>query len=234
MRILTLNAWGTYGPAQRRPVLAAAIRSLDADILCLQEATDSSLLDELNYPKRLRAPMSGLAILSRLPVVEQRTITYQAVSPLESEPRQALIAEVKSKNSLFWIVTTHLAWKAEDESSRVAQVYELLEHLAPLKETVLLSGDFNADPGSEPIRRILNNGFVDLYAAANPADPGITWDNRNPFIQSHSVVFPDRRIDCLFLRGTTLKLDRCEVICKKPGPNGLYPSDHYGVLANFL
>lgn len=237
MRILTLNTWGTRGSRERWPVLMQSLRELDPEILCLQEVTDVSLLDALLYPNRVYAPGGGLAILSRLPLKNHREITYETISPLEPYRRQVLLAEGLVGSESLWIVTTHLAWRAEDEASRLNQVEELLSLVKPLGDQVILTGDFNAEPFSPPIRRITEAGFADLFGHLHPEDPGITWDNRNPFIQSHSVKFPDRRIDYLFLHEKALSRLRpthCEVVGNIPPVEGLYLSDHYGVLATFI
>ena len=234
MRVLTFNTWGSYGPAARRPVLLQAIRALKAEILCLQEVVDRSLLKDLSYPTEIWAQTGGLAILSRLPLITHLEITFKTCSPLESFPRQTLFVQLKHESLSLWVGTTHLAWKAEDEATRLAQVEELLDHASRLPDPLLLSGDFNATPYSAPIRKIVGEGFLDLFVALHPDDSGITWDNRNPFIQSHSVIFPDRRIDYLFLRESGKSLlppIDCEVVCRTPMDEELYPSDHYGVLA---
>lgn len=236
MRILTLNTWGVHGPPDRQLVLLEAIRSLTPDILCLQEITDPKILNSLSTPHRAHAPDSWLALLSRFPMFSQRIITYQAISRLEPYRRQALLTELKVGPDTLAVVNTHLAWQAADEPTRLVQVEELLETVAPLGDRILLSGDFNAAPETEVIRRIREAGFVDLFARFHGNDPGITWDNRNPFIQSHSVKFPDRRIDYLFLHENAVDWAEpigCEVACQAPNPEGIYPSDHYGVLATF-
>lgn len=234
MRILTLNLWGIFGPPQRRPVLIQQLQTLQADILCLQEATDPDLLKVLAYPTCIHHPEPGLAILSRFPARSQRSIIYKTVSPLEPYRRGALLAELETDVAALWVATTHLSWKAEDDASRLGQAEELARILEPLPDPLLLSGDFNAPPSAPPVQGLLKVGFVDLFAALHPSEPGITWDNRNPFIQSHSVRFPDRRIDLLLLRQRShpsLKAVACEVVFDKPSAEWpFYPSDHYGVL----
>lgn len=234
MKIATFNTWGNYGPPERKPVLAQAIRNLDADLVCLQEVVDPACLEPFSYPVRLHASAGNLALLSRFPLVSHREITYRAVSPLETVARQALLVELSVNGRPFWAVTTHLSWKETDETTRLAQTEELLQAVEPLGGRVLLSGDFNAEPAHAPMDRIRQAGFVDLFARRHPKEPGWTWDNQNPFIQSHSVRFPDRRIDYLFLRQEALTefnvLD-CKVVCQAPSPEGTRASDHYGVLA---
>lgn len=234
MKVATFNTWGNYGPPERKPVLAQAIRNLDADLVCLQEVVDPVFLEQFPYPVRLHAPAGTLAILSRFPLVSHREITYQAVSPLETCVRQALVAELSIDGRSLWAVTTHLSWKEADGATRLAQTEELLRAVEPLGGRVLLSGDFNAEPAHTPVDRIRRAGFVDLFSRRHPKEPGWTWDNQNPFIQSHLVRFPDRRIDYLFLRQEALKEfdpSECEVVCRTSSPEGMHPSDHYGVLA---
>ena len=239
MKIATLNTWGTRGPGERQAVVLEALRALGADLLLLQEVTDPKRFGSLPYPTRLHAPLSGLSLLSRLPLaaeIPSRVVTYETRSALEPYAREAFLAPLKVGSKLLWVVTTHLAWQQADEPTRLAQVEELLRLTSGLGENLLFSGDFNAEPLSPPIRRILQAGFLDLFPVAHPNNPGITWDNQNPFIQGHSVKFPDRRIDYLFLHRKAIqwmKLESCQVICRAPTPEGLYPSDHYGVLADF-
>lgn len=234
MKILTLNTWGSYGPAARQAVLLDAIQAIDADITCLQEVTDPKLLISLNYPTSFYAPDAWLAILTRYPAAGEKVVTYQTQSPQESYSRQLLLGEITVGNQSLWVGTTHLAWQEVDEPTRVAQVKELLETTRSLRGDILLSGDFNAAPESQVPKLIREAGFVDLFAHRHPKETGITWDNRNPFIQSHSLRFPDRRIDYLFLSQPALDrlvVKNCGVVGDSPGADGLPPSDHYGVLA---
>ena len=236
MKILTLNTWGVHGPTERRLALVEAIRSLKPDILCLQEVTDPKLLDSFLYTTRLHLPDSWLSTVSHFPVLEHRVLSYSAISPLEPYRRQALLVKLQAGSDPLWVVNTHLAWQAADEATRLAQVEELLTQIAPLGDRLVMGGDFNASPETLVIQGIRDNGFIDLFARFHPHDPGVTWDNQNPFIQSHSVKFPDRRIDYLFLHQNLADWadpTGCEVVCRAPNPEGLYPSDHYGVLASF-
>lgn len=238
MKILTLNTWGNNGPPERRQALVQALRNLDPDLACLQEVIDPALLEAFSdYPARLHAPQGGLAILSRFPSRSSRIVTYSAVSPLEPYRRQLLLAELSCAAGPLWVGNTHLAWRAEDEPTRLAQVEQLLYWVTSLQPAVLLAGDFNASPDQAPIARIRQGGFTDLFGHLHPDEAGITWDNANPHIQSHAVRFPDRRIDFLFLRqdpAGPFKPVQCEVACRAPAVREGYPSDHYGVLATLL
>ncbi len=230
MRVLSLNAWGAYGPPERRPVLRQALLDLDADLLLLQEANVPELLPALPHPFRFHFPETGLAISSRHAAGQERRHTYKTVSPLESHPRGVLFTKISGLGFDLWAGTTHLAWKTDDHATRRAQVEELLELISGLEGAVLIGGDFNTVEEDFAIRRMVSAGFTDLQAGTGC----ITWDNRNPFIQSHSVRFPDRRIDYLFLKDPRSTVRDCRIACDRPNAAGLFPSDHYGVLADLI
>jgi endonuclease/exonuclease/phosphatase family metal-dependent hydrolase len=106
------------------------------------------------------------------------------------------------------------------------------------EEPAILLGDFNALPGSEEIALLRQAGFVDAFAAAG-SGPGVTWDaSHNPNIRLQQETYPeeipedpaDKRIDYIFVRGAQLGVVRAEVVLNRP-VNGLYASDHYGLLA---
>lgn len=103
---------------------------------------------------------------------------------------------------------------------------------------VILMGDFNAESDSEEIAVLRAAGFEDAWAAAR-REPGYTWDGTvNGNIQLQKDAYPEdfwlepkrNRIDFIFIRGNGLKVRRAEVVLNRPG-QGVYPSDHFGVLA---
>ncbi len=237
-----------------------AIRTIDPDILCLQEVPSPAFLTALKLPTRLYAPEGGLAIVSRLSARSSQTVTYDTCSALESYQRQVLLVELEAEGGSLWVATTHLSWRQEDTATRLGQTEELLNLTKSLGCPMLITGDLNASADQASIQKILAAGFEDLFSRLHPTEPGttpqawsatevprarqrerpeepgLTWDNQNPFIQSHSTQFPDRRIDYLLLRqrnNLPLRPIQCEVACNTPTPEGIFPSDHYGVLGTF-
>ena len=101
-------------------------------------------------------------------------------------------------------------------------------------ETVSL-GDFNSPSDQKEINKMIEAGkFTDSYAKLHPGDPGLSWDNRNPFCAPHGL--PDRRLDYIFYRnGSNVlgDLKSIELTFTKPNEQGMLASDHYGVLATF-
>ena len=97
-------------------------------------------------------------------------------------------------------------------------------------------GDFNADESSAAIAFLTGPaGLVDAFRRANPETPGLTvWQRIDA---PAPTVF--RRVDYVFLQdGLTLtnrvRSSRVVLDSPRPGPRGgaLWPSDHYGVVAD--
>jgi endonuclease/exonuclease/phosphatase family metal-dependent hydrolase len=114
---------------------------------------------------------------------------------------------------------------------------EFVEQVAGNGPAILL-GDFNAPPDSDEIGLLLKAGFVDAFAAAGTG-AGTTWDeDRNANIRIQRIAEPGtipedpatRRIDYIFVRGAGLSVRSASVVLDRP-VDGVFPSDHYGVLA---
>ena len=239
MKIITLNTWGNSGPYEERwSFFLEELVTDKPDILCLQEVFSSALVEKVKkafpYFNILSAYEAGLVIMTRFPVVESQIVKYKTISQNERENRQAILAKLEIDGKQITIANTHLSWRPEDETIRYKQVKELLQALVNKADTSLLAGDFNDVRGSTAIEEIERAGYLNLCQLCHPDSKNVTWDNQNPFIQTHSVKFPDRQIDFLFLHQkliTPNTIKSCNVILNHPNPNGIYPSDHYGILA---
>jgi len=239
--IVTLNSWGTYGPYESRlPHLISEIKKLTCDILCLQEVADPHLISEVAHQTNLKHTVlfsePQLAICASLPMLERNDLKYEHKSTLETQCRGVLAATFKLGNVRLIVANTHLSWRKEDEFVRLSQVKELSRFVGAKKMPALLTGDFNDNPDSQPLQLLKTSGFKDLFELCQPSNPGYTWDNQHPFIQSHSVTFPDRRIDFIFANHVLVKqMDKTQASVKfnEPSEKGLYPSDHYGVSCKF-
>jgi endonuclease/exonuclease/phosphatase family metal-dependent hydrolase len=100
---------------------------------------------------------------------------------------------------------------------------------------LVVAADLNARPDSHGVRRLLRaTGLTDAFAAANPGAPGFTVGQ--PPRESRPLA--RRRVDYVLARparGGTLRVVASRVVLRVPGrgPDGLmlWPSDHYGVVA---
>ncbi len=114
---------------------------------------------------------------------------------------------------------------------------EMVNRVAGEAPAILL-GDFNAEVGSPEIGVLLEAGFTDVYGASGPP-PGYTWDGTvNSNIGLQRRIHPEdageepqrRRIDLIFIRGKPLTAQGARVFLDR-AMEGLYASDHFGVLA---
>ncbi len=215
------------------------------------------------YPTLVFPPEhSGLMLLAKFPAVESSCLTMKTKSPTEDYLRYALYAKLKIKDKTLAIFNTHLSWQLDEGALRQKQVDELIEFTdekAAASEGVAL-GDFNALPETAEIKKMNVLGkWVDTFAALHPCcarsatrrgrsnshddlHPARscahwTWDNRNPYAASSFHKMPDRRIDYIFMRNQRHFLGRLtdvKLVYTEPDAEGVYATDHFGVLATFL
>jgi endonuclease/exonuclease/phosphatase family metal-dependent hydrolase len=104
----------------------------------------------------------------------------------------------------------------------------------------VIAGDFNAEPDATAIRYLsglaaldgASTYFQDAWRLAGDGGPGLTWSNANPHAALDAE--PDRRLDYVFsgFRGPSGagRPVECRVVADEP-VEGVWPSDHHGVLA---
>ncbi|MGH7268239.1 MAG: endonuclease/exonuclease/phosphatase family protein, partial [Candidatus Rokuibacteriota bacterium] len=171
----------------------------------------------------------GPAILSRFPIVAWEAHPLPRCNGA-FDPRVLVRATLDTRWGPLTVGSTHTS-RGFCEAARVREL--ITAHRGPLP--VVLMGDFNAGPDSAPIRTLTEEaGLVDVFHAVNPAERGPTvW--QHVFGPSPTVR---RRVDFIFmLPGTKVpgRVVSSRLVVNTPGrlPDGrpLWPSDHYGVLA---
>lgn len=240
LRVLTWNTlWDRYDrdridTARRRPLLIAALREADADVIALQEA-EPGLLDLLLREPWVRERYTlagdpadpadldggGLLLLSRLPVREagwHRLGPHKAVAALTVDTAAGPLV----------VAATHLSSdrSGEAESRRQAELTALAEGLSGIEADLVLAGDFN-DGGAAPTAML---GLADAWSQVHgPADDTPTFDpGVNPLAALSSLSGQARRLDRVLLRGG-LRPGAAVLLGDRPGPGGLFPSDHFGL-----
>lgn len=184
----------------------------------------------------------GNAVLSRWPIAESSTHRLPACDEPD-EGRLILHAEIRSPYGNIPFFTTHLnsAWgQSALRQQQVAAICSFVTERAAGDFPPVLTGDFNAMPDYDEIRCLLGKTappardfvLLDAWSYARPLEPGWTWDRRNPHVAK--TLEPDARIDYIFVGLPTKDglghiLDT-ELIGTQP-VNGVWPSDHFGVLA---
>jgi endonuclease/exonuclease/phosphatase family metal-dependent hydrolase len=241
----------------RLAIVARELRAVDPDIVGLQE---SSITRRRNVAARLASQLGlhwahasatgrvsgigvldrlivwamnfeeGPAILSRWPIVETEVIDLPRCARFY-DPRVVLRAALDTPRGRMQVFSTHLAHD-RCQAKRLGEFVRT--HAGSLP--ALLMGDFNASESIDWMQALIRDaGLVDAYRAANPSAPGPTvW--QRPEAPDPTVT---RRVDFIFiLPGTAVPalVRSSRVILSTPGrlANGtaLWPSDHYGVVAD--
>lgn len=256
-RAATLNIWSRFGPWEERLVaIREGLRTLLPDVIGLQEVLRFEGFDQaalvssgLGYhvvwgkaSENHGFPV-GNAILSRWPVLRSEVIPLPNGG--SDEDRSLLFAEIDAPFGKLPCFCTHLNWKFTDGHVRVLQVKAVAEEvarLAPVHRSFppVIVGDFNAEPDADEIRYLKGltglGGryvyFADAFGVAGDGSLGATFSKKNPFAEP--MREPERRIDYVFVRGPD-DAQRGEAtearVCFDQPYNGIFPSDHFGVIA---
>lgn len=254
-RVGTLNIWNRCGPWDERLVaIRAGLADLAPDVLGLQEVLAGDGVDQakdiadgLGYhvafgSSRTDPIRLGNAVLSRYPIV--RTEVFPLPNGGTTERRSLLFTELDAPFGLVPFFVTHLNWKLHEGHVREEQIRFVAEHVRALAPIAgfppVLVGDFNAEPDSDEIRFMRGftglGGkrvyFADCFAVVGHGDGTTFSPSVNPFAGETNE--PERRIDYVFVRGPDSRVRgkplSCRV-CFNERVNGVFPSDHYGVVA---
>ena len=226
VRVLVFNIHAGKDAAGRDNLadVARLIASTRADVVLLQEVdrgTNRSgrvdqvqvLRDQTRFQDAFGRSLDydggqyGIAALARNGFVYQETIGLPVVPPQSRaggshEPRVALVAVALTPSGRLQFLTTHLD-ASGDESYRLQEVEHVLNvvraRLSP--DTPLAAGgDFNAEPSSAVVKRLIAAGLRDAWSECGRGD-GLTYPADRPV----------KRIDYLFLAGS-LRCTAAEVI----------------------
>ena len=273
LRVLTFNTGLTeirlFGAAlyedvphvlSRAAHLAAALRTVDADIVLLQELVPQRVKKRLAatlrdlYPHHAgiaedsRFYGTGLLTLSRHPI-ESASCTPFAQQTLEEGffgPRGMLRCTLRTPDfGGVRVINLHAtaggAYRRHRRKGapdrRSAQIAEAIgAAAAPFDGAVVFAGDFNCSPATAPWvgRRLQEAGFTDTAAGLSRG----TWDPENPLNRGRSTGAA-QRVDHVFVRdggGRRVSLAEARIVLDEPAvhlPGGemLPVSDHYGLFA---
>ncbi|OIJ68838.1 endonuclease/exonuclease/phosphatase family protein [Streptomyces mangrovisoli] len=267
MRVLTWNVWWRFGPwEERRKAILTVLRDLRPDVVGLQEvwAADGEnlaqwLASDLGMdwtwaasraPEYWRSRIGGAAVdvgnavLSRWPIVEHDRLELPAREDGD-DGRLALYARIDAPAHQVPFFTTHLTSAVDGSAVRCRQVVALAEfvtaHSRGTAFPPVVTGDFNAFPDSDEVRRfggyrtapaVPGQVFLDAWEYADPAQPSATWNAANPYVAAG--FGPSARIDYIHtgLPGPAGLGSVSTVRRVGDAPvDGVWPSDHAAVLA---
>ena len=254
LKIMSINIrHNSDWPESRFPLLADEIVRLQPDIIGLQEVligVDQSrellrLITErapdlkYEYYEHIKTGAymisgEGVAIFSRFPIKAEK------MQDLD-QGRVALAARIAVNDDLSVdFYNTHLHHQGGD-AVRLPQAQKITGFMDKLSagRLVFLTGDMNASADSATIAHYLGAGLVDAYTEAHGTDLG-EQDMTSPIILSRTPVpqKPGNRIDYIFYKqpgaGPRVTAIRDVEVCfRNLAADGLYPSDHLGVIATF-
>jgi len=177
----------------------------------------------------------GLRVTQRLKSNYDETIAVPTPAGTLTSTRGWAAVDVRFKGKRFRFVNTHL--EAFSDDSREAQARELIARGGPLrgKRQYIVVGDFNSDPnGTES-----PSGAFDVLAGFGLVDtwprrfgPGFSCCLEDSGARDTTADAFDHRID-LILAKPKLRAISGQVVGDELGdraPNGLWPSDHAGVV----
>ena len=259
LRALTVNIWNRQGPWDKRlPLLQKGLAEARPDVVGLQEVLafgGKSQADEIAAPLGWHVHYGaawqmgggltfGNAILSPHPFVATDVLPLPA--PPELDSRSVAYALVEMPCGKVPVFCTHLTFQVYRSDARCEQVRALSEHvvrLAPPGDQTfppIRLGDFNAEPDSDEMRFLRGltplGGksvfFADCWAQTRPGEHGWTYDRANPY--AYRSREPSRRIDYVLVRGPDRSLRgeplSARLVLAEPR-DGIWPSDHFGLLA---
>ena len=244
LSLLTLNIWfdNEQWPTRFQLILEQ-IRELDPDIIGLQEVIQRANLDNqaqqmadsLGYyyyfdsvDGEERDQRFGNAILSRYPIEETN---FRALVPLNAY-RKAVHAKIRVDDHIVDVYNTHLHNPGDATQTRTDQINDMHDFIdeTSTSDLVFVLGDFNANPDWDEMD-VMYTQFTDVYPIfhENHLDPEHSTLN---YHLGHS----QRRIDYIFFNKESesfLTPLSAEIVLNVPNENDIYPSDHFGVSAEF-
>ena len=258
---MTWNLWWRFGPwEQRRPAIVELIRSVDPDVLCLQEVWSDQTTDEadriaeatgLHAVRTTPIPHAGQsfgnAILSRWSL---DVIADEALPRTDGEPghRRVVTAAVETPWGRWPVASTHLDHRFDASATRQHQVTRLLERAIDWRDDpeqdlpLIVGADLNAVADSDEVRLITGRRpgvagivFSDVWEQVGRGS-GHTWLGDNPY--TAGSAWPDRRLDYVLVSWPRPKPtgnpERAWIVGDGPsivGGDKIWPSDHAAVVA---
>jgi endonuclease/exonuclease/phosphatase family metal-dependent hydrolase len=188
-------------------------------------------------PERLEPQDSGGFWLSETP--EEHSRSWQ--TRVARSATWALF-RVPGTDLSFLHLNTHLdhvsALARREGSKLIVRRVTEVSRRTGLDPPAIVTGDFNSRPGNRTYRTFTGSGFVDTYLAAGNED----GEGANTFHAFRGISYRDahpergpRRIDWILSKDpkNRLRVRSHWIVHDADESSGLYPSDHYPILAEF-
>eukprot|EP00002_Diphylleia_rotans_P019790 TRINITY_DN3821_c0_g1_i1.p1 TRINITY_DN3821_c0_g1~~TRINITY_DN3821_c0_g1_i1.p1 ORF type:complete len:294 (+),score=60.33 TRINITY_DN3821_c0_g1_i1:72-953(+) len=243
LKIVTYNVWfDIYQRKERTNALFALLRTLEADVICLQEATRAFVVhltqDEWIMKHYAMSDAGrgdsvvpyGVLTLTRFPC------RFETVAFPTQMGRLLLCTELVINKEKIAIGNVH--FESLSNAQLRKEQYTIAHKKLSSYHTALLMGDFNFCSernysSLEPTENIAfaahYKDYIDLWPALHPGDKGFTFDSHvNKMIHQEEQM----RYDRMVLRSSTWKPVKMEILGSQQLPEIQRPtwiSDHFGL-----
>ena len=250
------NAW-----RNRADLNVATIERYAPDVIGLQEAQRGNLgayHKRLAHYAHIRGPRYGNSIPhdfntilfdpERLESLESGGFWLSETPEKHSRSWQMRVAR-SATWALFRVLGTdltllhlnthldHISAPARQEGSKlVVRKIAEISGRTDVGPPAIVTGDFNSRPDNRVHKTFTESGFVDSYLAAGNEEGANTFHAFKGALyrDAHPARGP-RRIDWILLKDPEgrLRIDSHKIIRDADEDSGLYPSDHYPIMAEF-
>lgn len=239
MTFATINTWKCDGEYNKRlELLNNQLSGYSLDLICSQEvfsaegsaiSTENYLKTNLNlqsfyFPSRKKERLvngtkilsfSSLCVFTNLAVEQEKNIRLPTHH--EDGERSAQLLIIIKEGKKIAVVNTHLTHLRNQSELRCRQLNEILRHINfDEYDAVFFCGDFNDTPNSKTIKFLVeNHSFINA-------------------IESYPPTMGNRCIDYIFYKSKEeIDVLNAKLILNTPSEEGIFPSDHFGILATF-
>ena len=240
LSVVTLNLYHDKADwPKRRVQIAQTLRELKPDVIALQEVLQTEtmpnqaewLAGELGYQVQFtsvdapdKARRYGNALLTPHRILGR---SERMLRPLD-DSRTATMLHIEVRGRAVDVYDTHLHWTVDGGAIRAQQAEDLVDFISASSGDVpvLVAGDFNTTADAPELAR-LRERFGDSFGVLHPdAGPDTTTLNQVWFDTP-------RRIDHVFFDRDRLLPLRSDILFTQPDADGIWASDHHGLLSVF-
>ena len=253
-------------PTYRKPLIAQDIKTYSPDFVCLEEASKIDLeffkaIDPTKYGCIYHEKYEGndgLCFLYNQIKYDLIKSEKESYIDLEKNKKQSQVFQLNvfkpkeqegTQKDFIMVIFTHLKAKAPFASVRLAQLNQLVKRIEEAKTSLLeqvkdanlgvvVCGDFNDEPESEPLKYF--RGALKTMKSAYEGEVYTTWKIRENTKDDgvKEMKLTKRVIDYMFYNENLELLGRSEIPQDDAvDPNGLpcagYPSDHLSLFCKF-
>ena len=196
----------------------------------IQDATPGNAYHAFTWNKKgVQRTFEELAILSCLPLAGPS----EAVD-LQGGYRVAHRITVQWQDARIAFCNLHLHYPVDAGALRAAQARIASDWMDQLGDCIpLMVGDFNDVPTSETMAYLLDR-WASAYSVHHGKEPERTWPT--PILREAEEPQQAAVIDYALFKPSSLAVASARLCCTEAGDAAqrLYPSDHYGLVVDFL